>query len=107
MARSAVLLSTAFPRRPETPTSSAGDSVQAAPHRFARGLGRREEGVVLLLGTDRHAHTVALERADDDAPLLARRAERGRRVAQRQPEEVGLSLGHVRYQLADGGQQPL
>ena len=50
----------------------------------------REQHIVLLGRRDRDPHTLRVERAHDDLLVQAVRRERGRPLAERHPDEVGL-----------------
>src|SRR5690606_11212523 len=103
--RPAPLLRSSGPRYPSgtgPPESGpVGSGARAAE------LGRDpEEAVVGLRLTDRAAAPLALERADHDAGLLARRGElRGVR-AERQPHEVGLGVRNRPALIAQRGEDP-
>src|SRR5262249_27224777 len=52
--------------------------------------GELQETVVLGVGADRHSDALPRERPYDDAAREARLGERGRALAERQPDKVGL-----------------
>src|SRR4051794_24238645 len=67
---------------------------------------RGEEDVVLLGRAHGDADALTGERPGDDRPRLERRGRLGGALTQREPDEVGLTVGDVDAPLAQRGGEP-